>query len=165
MTKVTVKDGEFHFSSPLAKHRFMELAEGKEVGLSIQEKMTPEMRKYFEGCLVPAFFYLHPGSGWQSFADAREVLKLEFSPGVRTVVGTDGKKVKVAPSTATLSRERFTQFVEQVTNWMIEQGVESDVLNSEEYLRWRDTNDDDDIYPPLARLKASYDSSGLFGSS
>lgn len=157
MTIVTIKNKEFIFSSPLAKHRFMELAEGKEVALEVQEKRTPEMRKYFEGCLVPAFFYLHPHSPWKTFADAREVLKIEFSPGVRTITGSDNKKFKVAPSTSTMSKAKFTQLVESITNWMIDQGVDASVLDSEEYKRFRDTNFEMDIYPPLARLKYSYD--------
>lgn len=157
MTKATVKDGEFIFSSPLAKHRFMEIAEGKEVKLEVQEKVTDEMRKYFEGCVVPAFFYSHPLSGWDNFADARDVLKLEFAPGVRELTAMDGSPMKVAPSTADMSKRRFTAFVEAVVEWMMENGVPYEVLDSEEYLRWRDTNIMEPVYPPLARLKAAYD--------
>lgn len=157
MTRATVKDGEFFFSSPLAKFRFMELAEGKEVKLEVQEKMTDEMRKYFEGCLVPAFFYMHPKSGWNSFGDAREVLKLEFSPGVKEILDRHGNTVRISPSTADMSKKRFTDFVEAVVEWMIEQGIEHGVVDSQEYIRWRDTNYSDLVYPPLARLKAAYD--------
>lgn len=156
-TRIMVVDGEFEFGSPLAKHRFLKAAEGKEVRLDIQEKPTSEMRKYFEGCLVPAFFYLHPNSGWTSFADAREILKLEFSPGTRSVTKIDGSVARVAPSTTELSKTRFTSFVEAITGWMRESGVDETLLDSEEYKRWRDTNFDEWVYPPLARLKALYD--------
>lgn len=157
MTRATVQDGEFVFGSLLAKHRFMTLAEGKEVRLEVQEKYTDEMRKYFEGCLVPAFYYMHPKSGWTSFADAREVLKLEFAPGAREIADKDGNWVKVAPSTTEMSKTRFTAFVEAITDWMRENGMPESVLDSEEYKRWRDTNYTDLYYPPLRRLKESYE--------
>lgn len=157
MTRALITSGEFHFGSPLAKQRFMKLAEGKEVNLDIMEKRTDEMRKYFEGCLVPAFYYLHPHSGWKNFADARDVLKLEFAPGVRSVAAMDGSVVRIAPSTASISKQRFTLFVEAITDWMRENGVDNAVLDSEEYKRWRDTNFDDLYYPPLKRLKQAYE--------
>lgn len=157
MIKVNVKDGDFVFSSPLARHRFMERAEGKEVRMDIHERPTNEMRKYFEGCLVPAFFYSHPDSGWDNFADAREALKLEFMPGVRQVRTLDGKMTRVSPSTTTLSKERFSRFVEAVVEWATENGMPYEILNSEEYLRWRDTNLNEMVYPPLQRLKEQYD--------
>jgi hypothetical protein len=135
----------------------MRAAAGKEVKLEIQEKPTTEMRKYFEGCLVPAFFYLHPGSGWRDFADAREVLKLEFVPGVRTIEDTEGNSVRIAPSTADIGKQRFSQMVEAITDWMRNNGVEEALLDSEEYKRWRDTNFDDPYYPPLRRVKELYE--------
>lgn len=161
MIKATVKDGEFHFSSPLTRHRFFEQAEGKEVRLDIQEKLTSEMRKYFEGCLVPAFFYFHPAAGWETFADAREVMKLEFMPGVKTVRNPrTGETFKVAPSTAGMSKKRFTLFLEAISNWMVENGMPFEILDAEEYKRWRDENTAgtvEEIYPPLKRLKEAYD--------
>lgn len=157
MTRAFVKDGEIEFGSPLAKHRFLKLAEGHEIKLDILVKPTSEMRKYFEGCLVPAFYYMHPHSGWKTFADAREVLKLEFSPGVRELTDREGNQVKVAPSTTELPKRRFTTFVEAITDWMRESGVSEAVLDSEEYKRWRDTNFEDPYYPPLQRLKDLYD--------
>lgn len=155
--RVSVKDGEFVFSSPLAKSRFMKLAEGKEVSLELMEKPTDTMRKYFEGCLVPAFFYAHPRSAWENFADAREVLKLEFSPMTRQVVTLKGEVVKIPPSVATLSKARFTSMVEAIVEWMLENGVPSEVLDSDAYIRWRDTNFDDPVYPPLRRMKERYE--------
>lgn len=157
MTRATVRDGEFHFGSPLAEQRFMKMAEGHEVKLEVMKKPSTEMRKYFEGCLVPAFYYMHPKSGWRNFADAREILKLEFAPGAIELTDKDGNWVKVAPSTTNLSQKRFSLFVESITDWMRENGVDESVLDSEEYKRWRDTNFTDPYYPPLKRLKDSYE--------
>lgn len=158
MTRATVKNGEFVFPSPYTKARFLKLAEGKEVFLELREKPTDEMRRYFEGCLVPAFYYFHPRSGWRTFADARDVLKLEFAPGTKTLRNPVSKEFyRVAPSTSDMGKKRFGMFVESIVAWMIENGMPSDVLESEEYKRWRDTNFDEDIYPPLKRLKESYD--------
>lgn len=158
MTRATAKDGELIFGSPIAEHRFFQMAQGHEVRLEIMVKPTDEMRKYFEACLVPVFYYMHPHSGWKSFADAREVLKLEFAPGARELTLLDGSKLRIAPSTTKLSKHRFTAFVEAITDWMRENGVSESVLDSEEYKRWRDTNDTDLYYPPLKRLKESYES-------
>jgi len=157
MTRAIGTGDDLNFGSPFARHRFMNAARGKEVRLEIIEKPTDEMRKYFEGCLVPAFYYLHPLAKWESFADAREILKLEFSPGVREITDGDGTTFKVAPSTGDMSKARFTQFVESVVEWMMENGVDSAVLDSEEYKRWRDTNFVDPFYPPLLRLKMAYE--------
>lgn len=157
MTKVTVKNGEFIFESPLARYRFFKRAEGKEVRLETNDKPTPQMRKYFEGCVVPAFFYMHPRSGWQSFADAREVLKLEFGPGVREVEDLDGNTVKVFPSTADHNRDTFEKFIDAITTWMRECGIDEAILDEVRYKKWRDTNFSDWVYPPLARLKELYD--------
>lgn len=158
MTKAKVINGELVFSSLLTKIRFMGNAEGKDVSLVIDDKPTPRMRKFFEGCLVPAFYYFHPNSGWRDFKDAREALKLEFSPNIRSVkLVLDGSTVRVAPSTTEMSKERFNMLVEGVMDWMMDNGLPYDVLDAEAYLTWRDTNDLDLIYPPLRRLKENYD--------
>lgn len=161
MTTATVENGKLRFSSPLSEHRFMELAEGKEVKLEVVEKPTNRMWRFFHGCLVPAMFYWHPFSGWIDFSEAREAMKLQFFPGVKSVklaFGDDGGvSVQVAPSLSTMSKERFTQAVESITSWMMENGMPYELLDSEEYLRWRDTNDTDLVYPPLQRLKDAYE--------
>lgn len=157
MTRAVVKDGEFHFDTPRTHALFMRANEGKEIKLEPIDKITPEIRKYFEGCLVPAFFYFHPHSHWKNFADAREAIKLEFGPGGRTISDIHGQPIKVAPSTSNMSNKRFALMVESLTQWFMENGMPLDVLDPEEYKRWRDTNFDIDIYPPLKRLKDSYD--------
>jgi hypothetical protein len=156
-TRAIIKDKKLVFGSPLSEYRFFETAEGKEVALEIVEKPTTEMRKYFEGCLVPAMFYSHPHSGWENFKDAREVLKIQFMPGVRSVKLLDGTFGQMVPSLADVSKKKMTVFVEAITEWMRENGMPEQVMDSEEYLRWRDTNFTELVYPPLQRLKESYD--------
>lgn len=154
MTRARVQDGEFRFSSFLAEAKFFELAEGKEVVITIDDKPTANMRRFFEGAVVPSVFYQNPHSGWENFKDAREALKLEFLGGYSK--GLDGKTIRVSRSTTELSKSRFIAFLETVVRWMEENGFE--LPDPEDYKAWRDSAPSPgEIYPPLLRLKKRYD--------
>ncbi len=155
--QATVQNGELIFSSPLTRERFFASAEGKEVRLTIHEEPSRNLKKFFEGSIVPAFFYWHPNSGWADFKEAREALKLEFAPGIRKITLRDGSKARVAPSMASLSRASYQMMVDSVVAWFIEQGMAPEVIDSELYLKWRDSQFDEPYYPPLRRLKERYE--------
>lgn len=156
MTRARIQGKQFVFTSFLAEAKFMELAEGKEVVITIDDKPTANMRRFFEGAVVPSVFYQNPKSGWESFKDAREALKLEFLGGYAR--GLDGKTIRVSKSTTELSKKRFTAFLEEVLRWMEENGME--MPDPEDYKAWRDSAPSPgEIYPPLLRLKVLYDKS------
>lgn len=155
-TRVHIGDHTLTFTSDMARHAFFERNKGKHAYLVIDDQPSAQMRRYFEGAVVPAVFYQHPNSGWVDFGECREALKLEFLP-TRFVHGlTRARSMRVALSTADLSKERFRALLEQVTNWMVENGLE--VPDPEEYKAWRDSAPPAGvIYPQLLRLKTKYD--------
>ncbi len=151
--RARVKDREFIFTTPLAKMRFMEGVEGKEVYIELDDAPTANMRRYFEGAMIPAIYYQHPKSGWIDFKDAREAIKLEFIPGYTRDL--KGQRVKVARSTTELSKARFVALIESVTRWMTENGLE--VPEPQDYVAWRDSAPPaHEVYPPLKRMQEVY---------
>lgn len=158
---VRVQKGELVFTSELAKHVFFEKNEGANAFLVIDDTPTDNMRRYFEGAVVPAVYYQHPFSGWADFKDAREALKLEFLAGY--TLDIRGQRSKYARSTTELSKARFTAFLEEIAAWLTENGLEVPV--PEEYIAWRDSAPAaGEVYPQLARMKASYENAKIKAS-
>ncbi len=154
MIRARVKGKQILFTSPISEQRFFELADGKDVNISIDDKPTGEMRRFFEGAVVPAIFYQNPFSGWENFSDAREALLIEFLP--RWAFNLKGERVRSRRSSTELNKKSFTALLDIVTNWMLEQGME--IPDPEEYKRWRDSAPDKgEIFPQLKRLKDLYD--------
>lgn len=153
MTRAQIRNKQFVFSSFLAEAKFFELTEGREVIITIDDAPTANMRRFFEGAVVPSVFFQNPKSGWENFKDAREALKLEFCSGYTKDLW--GNSTRYARSTTELSKKKFTEFLEGVTHWMEENGMESP--DPEDYKRWKDSAPSPgEIYPPLLRLKERY---------
>lgn len=151
--RARVRGGVVEFSSAMVGHKFFEMADGKDILISIDDKPTSNMRRYFEGAVVPAVFYQHPHSGWENFKDAREALKLEFLPNYTKSI--KGRKVRYSRSTTELSKAGFTKFLDAITRWMIENELE--MPDPEDFKAWRDSAPSTgSIYPPVARLKEVY---------
>ncbi len=156
--RVTVQNGELIFTSPLARHIFFEKAQGKEAILEVDETPTAQMRRYFEGALVPAVFYQHPGSGWTTFKDAREALKIEFLPAY--TASTRGERLRYGRSTTELSKRAFQGLLEAIQGWLQENGMQ--VPDPDDYKAWRDSAPGPaEVYPHLARLKELYEKQKL----
>lgn len=154
MIRARARNKKIEFPSPIAEHRFFEQAEGKELIITIDDKPSSQMRKYFEGAMVPAVFYQHPNSGWETFKDAREALKFEFLPTYTKTVR--GERVRVARSTTGLSKQGFKRFLDLISDWMLENGLE--LPNPEEYKAWRDSAPlPGEIFPDVERMKRRYD--------
>lgn len=155
--RVLIGDKTLTFTSDLARHKFFE-HKGKHAIIEIDDKPTSEMRRYLEGCLVPITFYTHPQSGWETFRDAREALKVEFLPS-HTIRTIKGSRVSLSRSTAGLSKVGFRVLIEAISRWLIENELCTELdLDPESYKRWRDSAPGvGEVYPPLHRLKESYD--------
>lgn len=153
-SKIKIQNKEIVFASELARLRFMERADGMYGYIETDDAPTGNMRRYFEGALIPAIFYQHPRSGWVTFKDAREAIKLEFFHTF--TLDLKGNRAKVSRSTTELSKEGFSELLERITSWMLENGL--DVPNPEEYKAWSDSAPPSgEVFPQLARLKATYD--------
>jgi hypothetical protein len=148
-TRAYVKGRKISFGSLVAQERFYDRAEGKYIFLTLDDSPTAEMRRYFEGCIVPVTFYAHPRSGWRDFAEAREAIKFEFLPHKRvTPVGGYGF-FEAATSTTELSKEEFKNFLEAVIRWLLENELVTELdIDAEAYKQWRDSAPSpDEIYP------------------
>lgn len=159
-SRIRVQQGKIVFTSELAERMFFERNEGKEASIEINDAPTEQMRRYFEGALVPAVYYQHPFSGWQDFGDAREAIKLEFLAAY--TLDMKGLRVKIAKSTTDLSKERFADFLSSVAVWLEENGLT--VPDAEEYKAWRDSAPPaGEVYPQLARMRHSFEEARIKG--
>ncbi len=157
-SRIRIQKGEIVFASETAKRMFFERNEGKEAHIELDDAPSEQMRRYFEGALVPAVYYQHPHSGWQDFSGAREALKLEFLPAY--TLDLKGLRVKIAKSTTDLSKERFADFLSSVSVWLEENGLT--VPDGMEYKAWRDSAPPaGEIYPPLARLREAFEAAKM----
>jgi hypothetical protein len=133
------KDGGLNFRSPYARSRFKQFATehvGSEIKLRANDETSREMRGFFEGAVVPYFFYQHFDQGIQIYENedaAREALKLEFNP--MWILDMKGQRIKSAGSTIELNKQEFREFVAKIIQWMEQQGYE--IPDSEDYKRWR----------------------------
>lgn len=155
VVRARVQGRRIVFRSPRVEEVFFSQTEGKDLLIETDDAPSGEMRRYFEGAVVPAFFWLHPKAGWRSFKDARDAIKYEFLPAW----GKDrlGNRIQFGLSTKDLSKRKWTEFLDKVTSYLRENFDE--ILDPEEYKRWRDSAPaPGDIYPQHARLKAQWES-------
>lgn len=100
-------------------------------------KLTPEsdnIRAYFEGAVVPFITFHQEGMSHKDSRDCRKVrewLKDEFN-GEMVIVA--GKAKRITASTI----GRLKDFIEKCMDWMGEQGYKIELLNPDDYKRWRD---------------------------
>lgn len=141
--------------TPMQK-QFLQKHAGKNAFLMIDDAPTGELRRFFEGCIVPVYFYSHPHSGWIDFADAREHLKINFLPSKQLKHLKHGMVV-VPMSTNDLTKAQFSRFVNSVIDWMTEQGTPAECIDPDGYKYWRDTDlVKGGVYPPLLKLRDAY---------
>jgi hypothetical protein len=122
--------------------------------LTLDEDITDNMRKFFEGAVVPYFALQHSINGMpMSIETAREALKLEFNPSYAKNI--QGNSVVVPGSTAKLNKEKFRAFVEKCIEYMERNGY--DIPDSIDYKNWYDSAPlPGATYPPLKRLLDVY---------
>lgn len=112
------------------------LSENEDMRLEIRALLpeSQKMRGYFEGAIVPFITFFQEGLNHRDYKDlknVREWLKIEFN-GDFLAVG--GKTHKITKSTKTNLKE----FIEKLMDWMGEQGYPIELLNPEDYKKWRD---------------------------
>ncbi len=131
-------EGGMEFPSDYARVRFKEFLK-KNPGMRFKaEPLTPEsnhQRRFFEGAVVPFFTYYQDNLNWREPDDlrkAREWLKLEFNGEFILI---KDKVHKVPKSTKGKLNKGF---LDRVIDWMAENGYKTELLNPDEYKRWRD---------------------------
>lgn len=113
---------------------FIRENEGMRVEINPLLPESQKMRGYFEGAVVPFITFHQERMNHRDHKDlhkVREWLKTEFNGDV-VVLG--GKTHRVTKSTKNLLKG----FLERVLDWMVEQGYQTELLNPEDYKRWRD---------------------------
>lgn len=158
--RVKIEKGEISLGTGARVDKIKEILknnEGEYFYLVHDNRESAQMRKYFEGAVVPYYFYQNPKSGWKNFAECREALKMEHN--FAFVNDRTGKPQKMAKSTM-MNRQAFRDFLEKVENDFRENGFEWP--DSEAYKSWQDSAPDlGEIYPPLLKLKQQYETDKL----
>jgi hypothetical protein len=136
--KARLGDGKFDFGSTDARNKFNDFSKKNKGELVTIELYLPEskdQRGFFEGAVVPLITFYQEGKDHRNTDDCvevREWLKIEFNANTAVV---NGKAHKVAGSTkGKLNRG----FLEDVINWMDDQGYKIKFLNPDMYKDWRD---------------------------
>ena len=132
------KDGRLDFGEYNSKKFRQYLKDNGPVRLEVTV-LTPEsknQRRFFEGAIVPLIAYYQEGMHHRNADDLEKVrdwLKLEFN----------GQWISVASKALKIPRSTKGQlnrgFLDRVTDWMADQGYQTDVLDPGEYKKWRDT--------------------------
>lgn len=149
-SRARVTNGQIVFTSDYAETLFKQRAEGKDLIITVDESPSKEIRGFFEGAVIPFLYWQSLKSGWTNYAETREALLMEFLP--KWVIDLKGQRQKSRVSSAALSRVAYKRLVNDVLNWMADQGYE--LPDAEDYKKWRDSAPlKGEEYPPLARLK------------
>lgn len=134
--KATMEKGKFNFGSPEARTSFTEYAskhEGNIFSIELYESMKE--RRWFEGAVVPMITFYQEGMDHKNPDHNREVrewLKLEFNPEIICIKG-------ISHTIAASTKGQLNKgFVEDVMNWMSDQGYKVEYLLPSMYKDWRD---------------------------
>ncbi len=130
-------NGGFDLGSDYNRSRLKQFLKDNE-GMRLKiEPLTPEsakQRKFFEGAIVPMICYYQEGLNYRNSNDlhkVREWLKLEFNAEYVVING----KSCIVPGT---TKGHLQPFLENVLDWMVDQGYQVDLLNPEQYKYWKD---------------------------
>lgn len=139
--QVIMKDGKpaMSFGSDEGRIRFttwMKKNVGKFGTIEPRDKITREARGYFEGALCPSYLVWMKANPHDkdNLEAVREIFKLEFNGQLRK--GLDGKPMKLAKSTARLTRVEFREFTTKIIEYFVENGIP--VPNPDLYKKWAD---------------------------
>lgn len=132
-------EGKLSLGSEYNATRFKEFLR-KNPGIRFKiEPLTPESQKqrgFFEGAIVPLITYYQEKLDHHDNEDCRKVrewLKIEFCGEFQSV---SGKSLKVPGST---SGKLNKGFLEDVLDWMSDQGYQTELLVPSDYKKWKDT--------------------------
>ena len=153
--KARVQNKQIVFTSPITEQRFYEQNEGKYINIEVDDKESPKLRRFFEGGVVPVWYYLNPQCPWNSFREARDDLKVQFNGYSLDL--SQGGKMHVPHSTKT-SKKKWEAFLERIHYYFTENGFDMWYPNPDEYTAWIESAPaPDDVYPLFVTLKRMYE--------
>lgn len=134
----------------------------KYIRISPEEPPTYSLRKFFEGAVVPYYFYQHNIGVYRDFRDARESLKLEFNP--IWIINSKGERQQIGGSTLDKNKDWWNNefdknkpqgFLKKIETYFLQNGYE--FPDSETYKKWYESAPfPDEIFPSLKRLIELY---------
>ena len=135
-------NGKLSLGTEFNASRFRDFLK-KNPGIRVKiEPYTPEsknQRGFFEGGIVGLICYFQENLDYTNKDDLKRVrdwLKIEFNSSFLTL---GGKTIKVPKST---KGELNRGLIERILDWGSEQGYQMELLNPEDYKKWKNT-----LYP------------------
>ena len=151
--KIT-KEG-IQWTSELAKYNFLKKNAGQHAFITIDDKPTNELHRFYRGAVLPYVFYQLPASGWENFKECHLALKKEFI-GTESFKTIKGETADIVRSTAEITKARMQKYIDDVLRWMSEQQME--VPWPDEYTAWRDGAPGvGEEYPQVKHLRELYE--------
>ena len=148
-----VKGKKIVFHTDFGESLFYEKMEGKPVVIESTDKASAKMHRFYRGAVLP--YNLLQNTRWSDVKEVHDALKAEFL-GSYFFTDIKGRKRETTISLAGVSRVKLSKYIEDILNWMGEQGLE--VPDSEEFLKWQDSAPPaGSEYPPLRRLREAYE--------
>ena len=149
-------DGTITFSEH--QTAYLQKNAGKQCFITLDLRSSVEKQRFFEGAVVPFFYYQHNVGVFESFADARYVLK-KIANHTEFRINEKGKQEEVVRSMSEIyeSNTKTVEFLDKVQDYFIKNAY--DFPDSSHYNDWRDTLTSErknEIYPPLAILIEEY---------
>lgn len=156
MIEARIKDGSIDFGTTVNKEKareFFKRKNGKTIRIECVDRPSLNKRRFFEGAVVPFWFYQHPLSGWVDREEARENLKLGYN---NKYIHTRTGELIAVPSSLSMTKDRFDVFMEKVQDGFMQNGLL--YPDSEDYKKWLDGGPlVGEEYPPLEDLKETYE--------
>jgi hypothetical protein len=128
--------------------------DGKRAKICLDDDISYDMRKFFEGAVAPYFFF-QSEVAYNSIPEAREALKMEFGKKIYQK-NIKGATLIVPISTAKYNKAEFQTLLDNILAYFQENGFI--YPDSEDFRKWRDSSPlIGEIYPPLKLLIESFE--------
>jgi len=129
-----IKEGKIDFQTTFNEARFndwLKKNEGKPLRITTDDQKSDEARGYYFGALIPTIATHHNSDDYKLW---HEILKQEFNG--RLIKRKNGALNKIGMSTRDLNKHNFAEYLNKITGWMADNGME--IPDPEVYKQWRD---------------------------
>lgn len=139
--KARAQKGHLNMGSEYNRARFADfLKKNDGIRLKIEAEMpeSSKQRGFFEGAVLPMIAFYQEDldhRNWKDIKKVHEWVKTEFTPEI-VVINNVARKI------AGTTKNRLKELIEFVLDWMNDQGYQIELLNPNDYKKWKD-----EIYP------------------